>query len=341
MPPRAESSRMNSMFQGIKELRAAKGRTALIIITVGMITVLVTFLSSLAAGLAYQSVSALKNQLGSNKALVLQDNGVTNLSTSRLNDQQLTEIEQAGGQALYMARDRVGSDTVILLSDPSLSPGTVQVPEALKSAAEQTYKSDPQIPNVTFTDTELYLDHQPVILASPNLVLRLPGTSTAATVDTSNSKAMDVVDHMRDVKVLQGKDRWNASASYSGEQTSLNMMITLLYVISALVLGAFFTVWTMQRLRGVAISSALGASRKVLVADSLSQAALVLLVGITSGVLITWVAGSFAGSAMPIVLDASTLLRPAAILAAAGILGAAVSIKPVLSVSPRTALQSA
>ena len=309
------------MFQGIKELRAAKGRTALIIITVGMITVLVTFLSSLAAGLAYQSVSALKNQLGSNKALVLQDNGVTNLSTSRLNDQQLTEIEQAGGQALYMARDRVGSDTVILLSDPSLAPGTVQVPEALKSAAEQTYKSDPQIPNVTFTDTELYLDHQPV--------------------DTSNSKAMDVVDHMRDVKVLQGKDRWNASASYSGEQTSLNMMITLLYVISALVLGAFFTVWTMQRLRGVAISSALGASRKVLVADSLSQAALVLLVGITSGVLITWVAGSFAGSAMPIVLDASTLLRPAAILAAAGILGAAVSIKPVLSVSPRTALQSA
>ena len=119
------------------------------------------------------------------------------------------------------------------------------------------------------------------------------------------------------------------------------MMITLLYVISALVLGAFFTVWTMQRLRGVSISSALGASRKVLVADSLSQAALVLLVGITSGVLITWVAGSFAGSAMPIVLDASTLLRPAAILAAAGILGAAVSIKPVLSVSPRTALQSA
>ncbi|HIW96235.1 MAG TPA: ABC transporter permease [Candidatus Corynebacterium gallistercoris] len=329
------------MYQGIKELRAARGRTALIIVTVGMITVLVTFLSSLAAGLAQQSVSALQDQLGDNKALILQDTGTTNLSTSRLNNEQLTKIEDAGGQPLYMARDKVGSDTVILLSSEALAPGTVQVPGELKAEAESTYAADPAITTIEEAPKELYLDHQPVILANPDLVVRMPGASTAAAVAESNQAAMDVANGMDGAKVLTGKDRWNASASYSGEQTSLNLMIVLLYVISALVLGAFFTVWTMQRLRGVAISSALGASRKVLVADSLSQAALVLAIGITSGVLITLAAGTAAGSAMPVVLDSSTLLRPAGILALAGILGAAVSIKPVLSVSPRTALQSA
>lgn len=329
------------MYQGIKELRAARGRTALIIVTVGMIAVLVTFLSSLAAGLANESVSALKNQLGDNKALVLQDTGSTNLSTSQLSDEQLTKIEDAGGEALYMARDRVGSDTAILLSSENLTPGSVEVPSSLMADAESTFAQDPAITSVERAPEELFLDHQPVILASSNLVLRMPGVSAAASIDESNENAMSAVEGMDEVQILQGSDRWNASASYSGEQTSLNMMIILLYVISALVLGAFFTVWTMQRLRGVAISSALGASRKVLVADSLSQAALVLAIGITSGVLITLAGGTAAGSAVPVVLDSSTLLQPAGILAVAGILGAAVSIKPVLSVSPRTALQSA
>lgn len=144
-----------------------------------------------------------------------------------------------------------------------------------------------------------------------------------------------------DTVALSGSERWNASASYQGEQMSLNLMIVMLYVISALVLGAFFTVWTIQRLRGIAISSALGAARRVLIADALGQAIIVLGIGITAGTLITVISAFGMGDAMPVVISSSTTLFPALILAAAGLIGAAISLGPILRVEPRSALMNA
>src|SRR5699024_6576942 len=123
---------------------------------------------------------------------------------------------------------------------------------------------------------------------------------------------------------LSGDDRWNASASYTGEQLSLNLMINLLYVISALVLGAFFMVWTIQRLRGVAISSAPGASRRLLITDSLGQAVVVLAVGILAGLAGTGGVGIAVAGAMPVDLAAGTLVQPAGILLRAGLAGSAI-----------------
>lgn len=320
------------MFQGIRELRSAKGRTALITITVGMITIMVTFLSSLAAGLSFESVSALQARFNSdaaqsNQALLLQDSGTSSLASSRLTSEHLEQAEAAGGEALYMIRDKIGSTTVALLSDKTVRPGTVEVPAGMRADAEAA------MPNKTIVtvDGEVFLDHQPVLSVNPQDIKNNPTASTAALVSEDFKAPSGTV-------LLKGKDRWNASASYQGEQTSLNMMVVLLYVISALVLGAFFTVWTMQRLRGVAISSALGASRRVLIGDSLGQALVILAGGIIAGVLITFGAGSALASAMPITLSAATLAQPALILAVAGLLGAALSIRPVLKVSPRTAL---
>ena len=138
---------------------------------------------------------------------------------------------------------------------------------------------------------------------------------------------------------LAGKDALNTSASYKGEQQSLGLMINLLYVISALVLGAFFAVWTVQRLRGVAISAALGASRSVIVTDAVGQALVVLAIGITFGAAITVLAGTLI-SGIPMVVSLRTVGIPVLILLAAGLLGAALSIRPVLKINPRTALNA-
>ena len=112
-------------------------------------------------------------------------------------------------------------------------------------------------------------------------------------------------------------------------------------MISALVLGAFFMVWTIQRLRGVAISSALGASRRVLIADSLGQAVVVLAVGILGGLAVTGVVGIALAGTLPIDLTAGTMLQPAGILLLAGLAGSALSLRPVLKVSPHEAMAAA
>lgn len=299
------SAEHRSMFQGIRELRAARGRAALIIATITLITVLVTFLSSLAAGLSYQSVSALQERLGSNTSLAVEDTGTSTLASSRLTDEQTQQITNAGGEILYMARTRIDEQPTVVLSSSTPLPD------------------------------DLYFDHQPVRFESATDVSALPGSTSAGLLPAGTHVNID------GLTVLDGKDRWNASSSYAGEQMSLNLMINLLYVISALVLGAFFTVWTLQRLRGVVISAALGASRRVLISDAMGQAFLVLLIGIGAGLLLTWGASMLIGGSIPIEISAATLALPAVILGAAGRAGSAVSLKPVLGVEPRSALANA
>ncbi|ANE05352.1 FtsX-like permease family protein [Corynebacterium crudilactis] len=324
------------MFQGLKELTAAKGRTLLITVTVGLIAVLVTFLSALTAGLGHQSVSALKELAGENQ-LILADSGSTTLSASTLSEMAVSQLEAEGAQMLWQVRDRVSDTPVMLLNSPDLAPGEISLPADLDetSTATQFHAT-----SVVDSPNDLYLDHLPVVLMNTSDLSQLAGirgmqgpAGAFLTTDTAELPA--------DTVALTGSERWNASASYQGEQMSLNLMIIMLYVISALVLGAFFTVWTIQRLRGIAISSALGAARRVLIADALGQAVIVLAFGITAGTLITVVSALGMGDAMPVVIDATTTMYPALILAAAGLLGATISLAPILRVEPRSALITA
>ncbi len=325
-----KAAKLGIMFQGLKELTAAKGRTLLITVTVGLIAVLVTFLSALTAGLSHQSVSALK-ELAGDRDLVIADTGTTTLSASTLSPEIISALGSEGGQPLWQVRDRIEESPVMLLNSPDLSPGQVSLP------ADVTAESFTQ--TVVDTNNDLYLDHLPVVLMSTSDIAEMAETRgvqgpSGAFVDNSVTAPEDTV-------TLTGSDRWNASASHAGEQMSLNLMIVMLYVISGLVLGAFFTVWTIQRLRGIAISSALGAARRVLIADALGQAVIVLALGITVGTLVTVAAALGMGGALPVVISLGTTVYPALVLAACGLAGAAVSLKPVLSVSPRSALVNA
>lgn len=315
------------MFQALKELKAAPGRTAMITVTVTLIAVLVTFLSSLTSGLGYQSVSALK-QLAGDRNLVLADTGTPTLAASQLTPAQAKQAENEGGELFYSFRTRVGDDPVMVMSDAAVAPGT-----ALTHLDAQNIQAGNTQLTVQRNDTELFSDHQPVVLVNP--------ADAAKAAQPNGAWLAGGAAPIEHTQVLSGSERWKASASYAGEQMSLTMMVVMLYAISALVLGAFFMVWTMQRLRGVAISSALGASGKVLAADAIGQALLVMLTGIIVGTLITVAAATAAGGAMPVVISAGTTLRPGLILLAAGLAGAALSLRPVFKVSPRTALANA
>ena len=293
------------MFQGIRELRVSRGKTALIITTVLLITAMVTLLSSLSAGLSYQSASALEHKVGNDRQLVLNDSGGTvNLSTGSLTDAQVSEVKSRGGEVVTMARSKdEEGQAFIAMSDNGHKPSE-----------------------------DLYLEHQPIHWMSTGEVENLPGASAFGVV-AEDAEPID------GAVMLQGKDALEASASYKGEQSSLNLMIVLLYVISALVLGAFFTVWTMQRLRGVAITVALGGTRSSILSDAVGQALVVLFVGIAAGTLLTVGVGGFM-EGIPMDVTANTTLVPAAILLAAGLLGAGLSIIPVMKVDPRKAMNS-
>ncbi|MER7622038.1 ABC transporter permease [Streptomyces sp. NPDC126503] len=133
-----------------------------------------------------------------------------------------------------------------------------------------------------------------------------------------------------------------AIGSYQAENGSLQMMRGFLFAISALVIGAFFTVWTIQRGGDVAVLKALGASTPYLLKDALGQAVLMLTAGTLTGTALAAGAGALiAGGDVPFVLEPLTVLGPAAVITVLGILGAALSVRRITAVDPLAALGSA
>ncbi|MFD6447336.1 ABC transporter permease [Promicromonospora sp. NPDC060204] len=133
-------------------------------------------------------------------------------------------------------------------------------------------------------------------------------------------------------------DARSAVSSFVGENTSLTTMQAFLLVISALVVGAFFTVWTISRTGDVAVLKALGASTGYLVRDALGQAAVLLVGGVAIGTALTAAGAALLPDAVPVVLTTATTLVPAAGLVVLGLVGAGVAVARVARVDPHAAL---
>ena len=131
-----------------------------------------------------------------------------------------------------------------------------------------------------------------------------------------------------------------ALGSFRSEVGSLLLMVAMLFGISALVVGAFFTVWSIQRQPDVAVLKALGATNRMLTADALGQAATLLLLGVTTGTSVTALLGTLAGAALPFVLTPVTTLLPGFIMTMLGLAGAAAAVRSITHTDPLTALGS-
>jgi len=135
------------------------------------------------------------------------------------------------------------------------------------------------------------------------------------------------------------KESFDGSPGYAAETLTLNLIQVFLYAISALVVGAFFTVWTIQRKHEIAVARAMGASTSYLVRDALGQAAVLLVVstavgmgaGVGFGALLT-------STPMPFALEAGPLALAAVLLVGLGLAGAAASVGRIAHVDPLTAL---
>ncbi|MFC6704508.1 FtsX-like permease family protein [Flexivirga alba] len=119
------------------------------------------------------------------------------------------------------------------------------------------------------------------------------------------------------------------------------MIRGLLIAISALVIGAFFTVWTVQREGDLAVLKAIGARTAYLLRDALGQALLTLLIGGGIGTAAALALGLAVRGQVPVVIDLSTVAVPFGLMIAVGLLGATTALRRVVTVDPMTALAGA
>ncbi|MBB5742479.1 putative ABC transport system permease protein [Microbacterium ginsengiterrae] len=146
------------------------------------------------------------------------------------------------------------------------------------------------------------------------------------------------IDAEADTTTMTLTESFNASPGYEAETLTLSMIQVFLYVICALVVGAFFTVWTIQRSHDIAVLRAQGASARFLLRDSLAQAAILLIgftvIGVAAGVGL----GAAMPAAMPFDLEAAPIAIASLTTIVLGLIGAAVAVLRIVRIDPLNAL---
>jgi len=135
------------------------------------------------------------------------------------------------------------------------------------------------------------------------------------------------------------EDAYTASSGYIEEVLTVQMIQGFLIVISAVVIGAFFTVWTIQRTQEIGLVKALGATNLYLMRDALGQVVFLMLAGTIVGVAGALSLGQlFQQSGSPFQLEYDTVATSSMLLVVAGLVGSALSVRLITRVDPIIAL---
>lgn len=361
------------VFVALRDLRHARGRFVLMSVVIVLITFLVTFLASLTAGLARESTSAVTDLPADHLAFAMPAAGDSpEFTASRVTSDQwegwagVPGVESA--EPLGLATTRAASDsttasvTALGVADGSaLVPGGVDVDpgtmvltpgaaDALgASTGDTVVLGGAELTVAATVDADESFSHTPVVWTTLDDWQAVgargaTGGDDVATVvalttaDDRDDSALADADAALGTTTVTTSDARSAVASFAGENTSLSTMQAFLLVISALVVGAFFTVWTIGRSGDVAVLKALGASTRYLLRDALGQAAVLLVGGVAVGTGLTVAGASLLPDVVPVVVTTTTTLVPAADLVLLGLAGAAVSVARITRIDPHAAL---
>ncbi|PFG44703.1 putative ABC transport system permease protein [Isoptericola jiangsuensis] len=360
------------VFVALRDLRHARGRFALMAVVLVLVTFLVTFLASLTAGLARESTSAVTELPADHLAFSLPAPGDRpDFTASRVTPDQVDGWARVAGvrdaSPLGVATTRATGGTTAAVTVLGVPPGSGLLPAGtadpapgevvLTAAAADALAAHPG-DTITLGGTAMTVaagtapdasfSHTPVVWTSLDDwqaagARGTPGDAPVATVvalttDGPDPATLDAADHDLGTTTVTTSAARGAVPSFAGENTSLTTMQGFLLVISALVVGAFFSVWTVSRAGDVAVLKALGASTGYLLRDALGQAAVLLAGGVTLGTVLAAAAATVLPAAVPVVVTPATTLVPAAALVLLGLAGAAVSVARITRIDPHAAL---
>lgn len=361
------------MFVAWRDLKFARGRFALIAAVVLLISLLVGFLGGLTQGLANANISAITPFQVDRVVLAAPEQGDTlSFSDSRIDQAAAdrwaaesglelveplgvwtTRVTAAGDREQTASLFGVGEGFAPVSPDQEIptEPGTVVLAERSQEALrvevgdEISILGDPY--RVVGVSQDAEYSHTGVIWTTLEDWRAIVEQQTAAPAPYAT--ALVVQGQPASVEVLD-EEAGTVSSSllmslmaievFKSEIGSLALMLGLLLSISALVIGAFFTVWTIQRSKDVAALKALGASTGSLVRDALGQALVVLVIGVGLGIGLTIAAGLSLPAAVPFVVSPLTTVVPGIAMVVTGLAGAAFAIRSVLRIDPLIALNA-
>ncbi|CCM65636.1 MULTISPECIES: ABC transporter permease [Candidatus Microthrix] len=359
------------MFLALRDLRFARGRFALVGLVIGLVALMATLLSGLANGLVDDGISGLRNLPLTN--LAFQPGADGTFSRSTLTDANLQAFEgldgvQASpiGVSFFNAKKADGSTIDMALFGISENSFLAPAGEAKRSLAgppgiilshefeaeglsvgdELTIVGvDERLPVLGFTYSGSY-GHVPIAFTSLSTWQSLlygnnaKGRFSAIALKAPDGMSFTSAEKASDTEVISKVAAYAGSPGYTGETSTMSLIQNFLVVISALIVGAFFTVWTVQRTGQIGLLKALGASNGYVLRDALGQMAIVLVGTVATGSLVAVGLGQFVGGEAPFRLAAGPILTSMGLLIVFGLVGCLIAVRRITSVDPIVALRS-
>ncbi|WKU47598.1 ABC transporter permease [Streptomyces sp. VNUA116] len=355
------------MFVALRDIRFARGRFALMGAVVTLITTLVVFLYGLTDGLAREASSAVAGlpagrivfgaPAGAGPEVSFSNSsvdaaqqrawreaaGVRSAEPFGVAMTRLTASGRAESVSVFGTPDRLRPALLSGRGPAGSAPGGGEVAVSERVARDAGLRTGDRI---TLGTEELTVSgvtedrshgHAPSVWTTLATWQRVSHQAqpTALAVDGGGRPAGDAA---RSTKAVSVGEALDGIDGYAAEHGTLRMIQGFLFVVSALVVGAFFTVWTVQRRPDVAVLKAVGASSAYLVRDALGQAAVVLAAGSLLGAAAGAAGGALASASVPFELGAATVAVPVAAMVLLGLAGSALAVRRITSVDPLTAL---
>lgn len=347
------------MFVAVRDLVFARGRFALMGAVVALLTLMVVLLSGLTAGLGRASTSAIVDLPADHLVFATPPAGSSlSFTDSQVDDAALQGfsavqgVDSAEPLTIGMTRATGPDGTIASVAGFEVAAGSTLPPAPVTSghavlstgAAATMGATVGSLITVAGTPLEVSAIAGDDQFSHVDVLWTVAPQGSPATVialDTSTGVDLAAADARFHTETVATADAVSAIDSYPAENGSLQLMRGLLLAISALVVGAFFTVWTVQRSGDIAVLKALGSSTGYLMRDALGQALLLLVAGTTIGAGAATAIGSAAAQVVPFEISVGTIVVPAALMILLGLVGAAASLRRVTSVDPLAALGSA
>lgn len=358
------------MFVASRDLRRGFKRFVLLGVVVALVALLSTVLSGLATGLVTDGISGLR-ALPADQ-LAFEKGAKATFSRSTLDDSDLKAFEglkgveatplgasfvnaasASKGPSIDLALFGIQADSFLVARPDARAalagePGLVLAEELEEEGVKigDRYKlggSGVELPVLGFTFAGTY-GHVPIAFVSLETWQKTqygsePNGRFSAIALRGDSAAIDRAGSNAGLEVMSKTASYAGSPGYSAETTTMTLIRSFLLVISALVVGAFFTVLTVQRTRQIGLLKAMGASNRYIAVDSVGQmTALVAAstaVGVTIGVAMIALLSS--GSA-PVELAPASIATVAISLVVSGIIGSLAAIRRITQVPPAIAL---
>lgn len=362
------------MFLAVRDLAFAKGRFTLMGAVIALIAVLTVLLSGLATGLVDDGISGLRALPVTH--LAFQQGADSTFSRSTVDSQSVAAFEGLPGVTaepfgLTLVNATTDADVNVdlalmglaedgfvasgLLPEGFPSTGAAVVSEGLLGEGVQvgdTLHIDRSTvsltiaavaPKATYGHVDAVYVPLPVWQEVANLADDDdPLVASAVAIRADDGGVLEDAASGAWLDVVTRTQAYAGSPGYSAETSTMSLIRGFLYLISAMVLGSFFTVWTIQRRSEIGLQKALGASTATVLRESLGQVLIVLTAATVVGAAVGFLLGKLIeGGDVPFSLGLGTVLGSAGILVVSGAVGMLVGVRKVTSVDPIIALGAA